>query len=303
MATKHFESDAKALEYIGFLSATSRVDTSAWNITKLFSDDAKSLLKSPEEINRRFFEKINAQQAEAVVEGVVAVQPPKKTAKVKISDVALRRATKGMVLPAVTDAREKIKILTQRIKDYDRNVKHYQAAKDRSHSELEKLKKAWKKLSQAQAPDIKASIQKLVDEGFYTDFKYSKGYLWCLTPEIWMKLSQNSARIWGSPETVFNLGRYALRITIKNFSVEVFPHENNKFHEDSETACHPYRNAGRQLCFTGGGIEEALDNRDFYKFMVNYAALLRDGRGGIHYPPHQMFPNKQYQKNFYPKGK
>ncbi len=281
--TKQFESDAKALEYIGFLANTTRVDTSKWDLPKLFGEDNKSILRKPEEINERFFRFMNEAKA---------AQPEKKTQKVRIPTAVLKRAAKNMTPVRLQQKERQIKRAEEQIKTYTRSIANYEKASIKLKNELEELKGAWKKLKEAPAPDLKAAIQKLVDDGWYTSFKYQKGSLWCLTPEIIMTIPDQKQK--------YNLGRFAVKLTIKDFGVDVYPHEKNIF---SGRYCHPYHNYGHALCFSGGGIEDARAEKDLYKFMSMFAALLQDGTGGIHHEPSRMTPNPEFQKNYYPKGK
>lgn len=292
-----FTSNQKALEYIGFLAATTRTNISTWNIPEMFAgENLQNLVLDAQEINKRFFEKLQVQKT---------TEKPKKKriAKLKISpeqlaEAASKRAPGGAKFATQVKARlENVKQYERYIEDYQKSIRNYEISIEKARIEAQKLLEEWDKLRSQPAPDLKKQIKEVVKAGFFSDFKYHEGFLWCLTREVFM----HSRR---SPASLVSLGRYAIKFDLEKFSAQIYPHENNIFN-GAQYYCHPFHDGMHfRFCGMTAEFEHAADNLDFVKYMELLAAMLEDAgnRGARHFEPDSSGGrNPALQGNFYPK--
>ncbi len=283
-APKKFSNNIEVFQYIGTLAERTKVDISMWNIPEIFvGENLQTLVLDPQEINKRFFERL---------EKAWGKKSEEPAPKLLISDEDLATLSKKFQSPAVAKLQKSVEYQKSRADEFERSIKNYQDALDKTKAEMARLTEEWEKAKKDAKPnEFRQALEDFTRAGFYTDFKWHGGFLWCLTRNIFMK----------SPTTKQNifLGRYALRINLTSFTVSVFPYENNKsgsHHGNKEW--HPFgADAGGNFC----AVFHDNSERTIYSVLHAYAAILESPDGTLHWSPERGVEEPEAKHEYYPK--
>lgn len=258
------QSNQESLTYIKYLLSVTNTSPKRWNLFKIFGeeDNEQQFIIDRNELNKRFMEHLTAQKAKQIE---------------SISE------SLG-VMPELMIAVEKglNKSLEARRKDYQYQVTIQTQALERQHAEvnyiLTNLNNARTQLEQLDgenaASAIKEEIEVVLKDGYWTNPIVYNNYLYLNTQEEIILTQKNKA---ANIDIELNVGKFAVKISLSNFLIEVIPYKNNVSLSTMDGSYyHPHVSTQGSICWGDAyqNVSNWLATRNLGKVLKMLYALL-----------------------------